>query len=121
MADELADALTPIVEVKPRRLSVRFTAIEASLESPADALIQGFGNYLADSLLNPERAPTAPYVRPATPTSLDELVGRTDWACSECYCVHCGQQPVIVESGCGDYYLGPTYHCLTCHGEFCLG
>jgi hypothetical protein len=46
---------------------------------------------------------------------------RTEWEATELFCVNCGKQPVKVEPGSGDYYVGPEYMCLSCEESFCLG
>lgn len=34
------------------------------------------------------------------------------------YCPECGAQTVWVETGDGDYYVGPTWYCTTCSTDF---
>jgi DNA-directed RNA polymerase subunit RPC12/RpoP len=37
---------------------------------------------------------------------------------AEIHCPECGVKNVQVETCDGDYYLGPTYYCLSCKHEF---
>lgn len=44
---------------------------------------------------------------------------REAWDLAEgTFCVYCGKQPVFVEGGEGDYYVGPVFFCVSCLGEF---
>jgi hypothetical protein len=36
------------------------------------------------------------------------------------HCPYCGVAPVYVESGDGDYYVGPKYICVACAGAWTL-
>ena len=36
------------------------------------------------------------------------------------FCPHCGEKTVYVEQGAGDYYVGPTHLCVSCHFSFSL-
>lgn len=126
----MSDELTPerfraawekAVEVTPRVLPTQIVLGPHAFVDPLPGLMDGLNVSLAEAFMHPERVQFAPRPKPEPPSSLAELADRWDWKPSECYCVHCGKQPVIVETGDGDYYLGPTYRCLTCMGEFCLG
>ena len=40
---------------------------------------------------------------------------------TEYFCYLCGKQPLYVEQGEGDYYLGPDYKCVSCNSNFTMG
>jgi hypothetical protein len=42
------------------------------------------------------------------------------WLTTDYFCPHCGQQPVHVEAGEGDYYVGATHWCCSCKTTFHL-
>ena len=37
--------------------------------------------------------------------------------CDE-FCPNCGERKLWVEAGEGDYYLGPTFTCVACGGDY---
>lgn len=43
-----------------------------------------------------------------------------EWIEDDYKCPYCGVTPVYVQSGDGDYYVGPTYICAACAGTFTI-
>jgi hypothetical protein len=52
---------------------------------------------------------------------LDDGRPRTaPWLTTDLYCPHCGKQPVHIEAGDGDDYVGATHWCCSCQTQFFL-
>lgn len=45
---------------------------------------------------------------------------RAEFESTEYFCPSCGKQTVWVETGEGDYYVGPSYYCTSCCAMFNL-
>lgn len=43
---------------------------------------------------------------------------RAEFESTEYFCPSCGKQTVWVETGDGDFYVGPTHLCTSCSSEF---
>ena len=72
------------------------------------------------------RLPTRPIGETVEPdrlvkTGLDDArPGNITWLTTDLFCPHCGQQPVHIEAGEGDYYVGATHWCTSCQTQFHL-
>lgn len=42
------------------------------------------------------------------------------WLTTDLFCPHCGKQPVHIEAGEGDIYVGATHWCCSCKTQFFL-
>lgn len=42
------------------------------------------------------------------------------WVKTDYFCPHCSIKEVFVEDSDGDYYVGPTFFCVSCMGSFHL-
>lgn len=47
---------------------------------------------------------------------MSDQVESTDFFCREC-----GAKSLLVETGGGDYYVGPVYYCDACNERFTMG
>jgi predicted SprT family Zn-dependent metalloprotease len=56
-----------------------------------------------------------------TPPPYKHYLVNIRWDKTEYYCYLCGKQPVYVEFGEGDYYVGPQYWCRSCDQKFTMG
>lgn len=111
----LADFVGAVkVVINARVLPTCFVLGPHEFEDPLEGLHLSFAQILA----NPEAVEFTPPPAPVVPTTVAELAGRWDWELTEYYCLYCGQQPVIQETGDGDFYHGPRRRCLTCQDEF---
>ena len=48
-------------------------------------------------------------------THYGDEIEKTDY-----FCPNCGVQNVYEEMNDGDYYMGATLYCLSCHHDFCM-